>query len=51
MLRPAERLRERTDLNNRGMRLLHLAGTFTPIDPVGLPARLEAADFMILLLT
>jgi hypothetical protein len=27
------------------MRLLHLADTFTPVDPVALPARLEEAGF------
>jgi SAM-dependent methyltransferase len=45
VLRPGGAFAGTDGLNNRGMRLLHLAGTFTPIDPVSLPARLEAAGF------
>jgi SAM-dependent methyltransferase len=45
VLRPGGTFAGTDGLNNRGMRLLHFAGTFTPIDPVALPARLEDAGF------
>jgi SAM-dependent methyltransferase len=45
VLRPGGTFAGTDGLNSRAMRLLHLADTLTPIDPVALPARLEEAGF------
>ena len=45
VLRPGGAFAGTDGMNSRMMRLMHLADTFTPIDPVALPARLEEAGF------
>jgi ubiquinone/menaquinone biosynthesis C-methylase UbiE len=45
VLRPGGTFVGTDGLNSRAMRLLHLADTLTPIDPVALPARLEETGF------
>jgi SAM-dependent methyltransferase len=45
VLRPGGTFAGTDGLDSRAMRLLHLADTLTPIDPVALPARLEEAGF------
>jgi len=45
VLRPGGAFAGTDGLNSRMMRLMHLSDTFTPIDPIALPARLEEAGF------
>jgi ubiquinone/menaquinone biosynthesis C-methylase UbiE len=45
VLRPGGTFAGTDGVNSRMMRLLHLADTFTPIDHLALPARLEEAGF------